>query len=872
MIFFSASLRAQTKPADVPKLVEQLTDKDPAVRGAATSALDNLKDPASEPALIAGLKQNGKNVSAATVLVRTLGRFNDAKSVAAIAELLPGEAGHIAAAQLLQMDPLGVQAVADATASEAEATPQAVRDSFIDAPEVGLKVLPGTLKNSKSPDQRAMIISVLADCAVQNPWYEDPPRPAFLQGFLSAASDTDPNVRVAFAIAIGKLAETEKMDDPGMGHPDYGLKDALPPLKAFAEDQDADVRIATMDALGSMANADAIAIIKKHLKDSDESVKIHAQDALTAAETAVRTQNAAANPEPAPKSGAKNSAPAKNAEARQLAQIKKWDDQEAIPQLIILLGNPSSLVRAAAADKLGKLDYRSRAMNGSDHEQNFSEVPALIQALGDSHALVRAAAAEALGDIGDNSAAGPLVALLKDPKPKVVVSAANALNTMVVNQGYATDVLTPEDHETAGNALVESLSSEDQDVRQAAMSALVNIATLDNLQRMVPLLEDKNVSVRQQTAQAMQRAFYPNPNLARDPKLDALEKVAGPALVAMISVPETRGAAMQALSAMQKPPVEAAKPIMEILKYNVSIVVAGTSRQEIPSNPFGGFQGLAINDAIDVLARAGNTEATPLLLKFLNTINPDAGKHACAALAKLHDPRAIGPLLDVVQSPGFGLQPDAATALGAFQDPRIVSALISSLKSDNYSLRGSAATALAHFHDPRVAPALIHSLSDENADVRLKVAEALGNLGDRAAIEPLGRVAKTNYEAVRALGKLNFPESVPLLVSVMQDKQVPFRAEAISSLTKLSDPRIVPALIQMMEQELASDASSQTAVQCVYALGLIKDPRAVEPLRKLLGKPTMASQEAGRVLKEMGVPTTAQKENASLGKRNAIKP
>ena len=62
-------------------------------------------------------------------------------------------------------------------------------------------------------------------------------------------------------------------------------------------------------------------------------------------------------------------------------------------------------------------------MNGADHEQNLSEVPALIEVLKDSHALVRAAAAEALGAIGDESAATPLIGLLKDPKPKVVVAA-----------------------------------------------------------------------------------------------------------------------------------------------------------------------------------------------------------------------------------------------------------------------------------------------------------------------------------------------------------------------------------------------------------------------------------------------------------------
>ena len=859
MFSFSASLKAQTKASDVPKLVQDLNDKDPAVRGGAAAALDNLHDTAAEPALIAGLKQSSKNVSAATALVRTIGRFNDAKAVAAIAELLPGEVGHAAAAQLLQMDPLGIQAVADATASESKATQAAVRDSFIDAPELGLKVLPATLKNSKSAAQRAMIVSVLADCAAQNPWYDNPPRFAFVQGFLPAATDADPSVRVAVAAAIGQLAETEKLDDPGgQGHPDFGLKETLPVLKVFAADQDADVRTAAIDALGSMANADAISIIKKHLNDPDASVKQHAAEALAAAQAAV--PQAPANGEPTGKTGKKGAATPKSAEARELAQIKEWNEEAHIPELIPLLRDPSSLVRAAAADKLGKLDYRSTAMNGADHEQNLSEVPELIQALKDSHALVRAAAAEALGAIGDESAATPLIGLLKDPKPKVVVAAANALSAMVTGQGFVQDALSPEDHKAGGSALVELLATNDQEVRHAAIIALIEVGTVDDMKRIVPLLDDRDVSVRNQTALALARAFYPNPNVERDPKLDALEKAAGPALVAALSVPETRSSAIDALSAMKAPPAGAAHPLIESLKYNVWIHADGMKRPEIQSTPFNGFQGLEINQAIDLLAKTGSPEAEPLLVKFLNIINPDAGKHACAGLATLGDARAVGPLLEVVQRKGVDLQPEAAKALADFQDPRIVPALIQSLQSENYSLRGVAASALGHFHDPRVAPALIHSLTDENADVRLKAAEALGNLGDPAAVEPLARVAKTNFEAVRALGKLKFSGSAAALVSVMQDKQVqyPARGEAVAALAKLGNTQTVPAILQTMEDELASNPSSVLAVSCVHALGAIKDPRAIEPLRRLVGKPTMASQEAERALKELGVSPEAK--------------
>jgi HEAT repeat protein len=854
----STGLRAQTKAADVPKLVQDLNDKDPAVRGAAATALDNLHDPAAEPALIAALKQNSDNVPSARVLARALSQFRDANAVAAIAALLPGKAGHIAAAQLLQMDQPGQQAAADATASEDKNTLAAVGDSFLDAPEAGLAVLPGTLKNSKSAAQRSVIVLLLADCAIQNPWYENPPRPAFTQGFLPAASDANPDVRMAVASAIQKLAETQKLEEPGMGHPDFGLQEALPVLQTLAADKDVDVRATAMDALGSLANADAVAILKKHLNDPNETVKQHATQALAAAEAAMPGPIVVGNAEPKTKSSATDRAAAKTTETRELTQINLWNDQVDIPQLIVLLSDPSSLVRAAAADKLGKLDYRNTAMNGADHEQDLSEVPQLIATLQDSHALVRTAAAEALGAIGHTSAVPGLIGLLKDPKPKVVVAAADALGSMVAGHGYAADVLSADDHTAASSALVELLASNDQEVRHSAISALSTVATVDDLKHVIPLLGDSDRFVRNQAATTLAHAFYPNPNVERDAKLDAFEKAAGPGLVALLSMPDSRSAAIQALVAMKTPPAAAAHPLIETLKYNVWIVADGMSRPEIPSNPFNGFQGLDINLAIDVLTKTGSLDAEPLLVKFLNTINPEAAQHACAGLAVLKDARAIGPLLQALQTTGVGIQPYAAEALGAFQDARIVPALIQSLLSDQPGLRVAAAGALSHFHEPRVVAALAHSLTDESDNVRSKAAESLGNLRDPAAIEPLAQVSKTNPQAVRALGQLNVAASVPPLVAVLQDKRVPFRAQAVESLAHVNDPRVVPALIQAMEQDLATDPSSGFAVQCIQALGRLKDPRAIEPLRKLVGKPTMPSQLAEQALREMGVSPSAQ--------------
>jgi HEAT repeat protein len=852
--FAATILRAQTQASDVPKLLQQLTDKDPAVRGAAEAALDKLTDPSAVTPLVAALQRCGSNTAECNVLIHTLGKFNDPKSIAALAEQLKGEAGAAAAEQLFQMGPQGIQAVVDATASEDETTKTSVRTAFLATPEISLKTLPPALRLSKSAAQKSSIVSLLTESAAENPWYENPPRAAFLEGILPAATDASLAVRLAFASAIQQLGETAKtLDDPGMGHPDFGLSQALPALKPLADDRDVQVRVAAMDALGTIGGADAITILKAHANDPEPAVKQHAATALTAAAPAPKP---IPDTTPTPKNTERHAAARGSDESRKLARIKAWNEETAIPKLIPLLADPSSLVRAAAADKLGKLDFRSDSMNGASRDQNLSEVPALIDALKDAHALVRAAAAESLGVIGDDSATAPLMELLRDPKPKVVVAAANALSALVAGPDYTRDVLSAEDHEAAGKALTNLLSNSDADVRHAAIGALVNIggAPVD-MQKVVPLLSSDDVFMRNQAATVLGFALYKmTSNPQRTPEQAALEQAAGLALAQSLSDPQTRAAALKALTFLKAPPLVAAHPIVEILKYNVWIIADGRQRPELPSES-GGFQGPAIDDAIDVLARTGSPEAEPLLIKFLTIINPGAGRHAAAGLAILRDPRAVGPLIDVLRTKEVGIQPEAAEALAAFQDPRVVPALIESLQADNYSQRASAATALSHFHDSRVLPALIHSLTDENTDVRVKVAEALGNLGDPAAVGPLGKAAKTNYAAVTAMGKLKSPASVAPLVSVMQDKQlpVPLRFEAITALEKLGDPQAVPALIQTMQLELALDPSSNLPTQCAHALGVIKDPRGIEALRKLVGTPTMAGQVAEQALKDMGV-------------------
>ena len=218
LIFPVASLQAQTEAEDVPELIEDLNSTDPAVRGSAAAALDNLHDPAAVSMLVAALRHSS-NSSATAALVRTLGRFDDANAVAAMADLLSTDAGVIASQHLLQMGKNGTQAAVGALASDDERIRANVSEAFKSHPDLSLKILPAVLRTSKSAKQREQIVGVLADSALE---YEDPPRASFVEGFLPGASDAVPSVRIAVASAVQQLADREKeLADSRFGPPDF---------------------------------------------------------------------------------------------------------------------------------------------------------------------------------------------------------------------------------------------------------------------------------------------------------------------------------------------------------------------------------------------------------------------------------------------------------------------------------------------------------------------------------------------------------------------------------------------------------------------------------------------------------------------------
>jgi len=119
---------------------------------------------------------------------------------------------------------------------------------------------------------------------------------------------------------------------------------------------------------------------------------------------------------------------------------------------------------------------------------------------------------------------------------------------------------------------------------------------------------------------------------------------------------------------------------------------------------------------------------------------------AAAALGKIADRKAVGPLIPLLKDKHSGVRATAAEALGKIGDENAVSSLISVLKDGSGPVQGNAIRALVKIGTPAVEPliAVLKDESDKSDWFRKNAAEALGEIGDPRAIEALKEVAQND--------------------------------------------------------------------------------------------------------------------------------
>lgn len=228
-------------------------------------------------------------------------------------------------------------------------------------------------------------------------------------------------------------------------------------------------------------------------------------------------------------------------------------------------------------------------------------------------------------------------------------------------------------------------------------------------------------------------------------------------------------------------------------------------------------------EAAEALGKIGTPAIKPLIAILKNEADQNVKWEASYALGKIGTP-AVEPLIDLLKDGDPYVRRDTVYALGMIKDRRAITPLIDVLKDNQPIVRRETAKALGAFKDPLVIKSLIDILKDNESNVRWEAAGSLRNIGSPA---------------------------IPPLIAALKDKKRDWntRWEAASIMGMIG----IPAIESLID--VIGDDDSYVKQGVAYALGKIKDPRAVMPLGILLkDKERNVRREAVMALGKIGTP------------------
>ena len=210
--------------------------------------------------------------------------------------------------------------------------------------------------------------------------------------------------------------------------------------------------------------------------------------------------------------------------------------------------------------------------------------------------------------------------------------------------------------------------------------------------------------------------------------------------------------------------------------------------------------------AAELLGRVGSAKAVPVLLATVQatrTEDADVREIALRALARIADPRAVGPLLDALRSSEVWLAPRIADILSRHGE-LVVDPLIALLEQPGRQpARAWAANILGEVHAERAFPVLVRSLGDLEDEVRGKAASSLGRLGDRRAVPYLlEHLLSDPAPFVRAriagaLGQFGSADVIDRLVRALGDPAWWVRMRSVEALEQIGEVAEGPLLVAL---------------------------------------------------------------------------
>lgn len=540
--------------------------------------------------------------------------------------------------------------------------------------------------------------------------------------------DPDDDVLQAVVVTLTKI------QDPSV------VEDLLKPK--LLSSRNADVRWATVLALGKMGGTRAIDPLVDMLDDQDWVVRNAAAVALVEA----------------------------------VRGLAKEGGEEVVKRFIRLLSAEDEQVHEAVATALSRMGHVSRDLleehlfsassrvrravarvMGELNEVEF--VPALLRAIDDPEREVRAAVTQSLGEIGDPRAIEPLVARLGDTDQRVCLLVVDAL--VKIGSETVPALIDALEHNKSRilrkNILVTLGRLKDPKAIVAAMNNLGNsyfVVRRSAVEALIEIGEDVTdqlaeiLSLPQFSVGTLIETMLTTDNLRVKLRLiralgELKDSRAVPALKSFLDSPETLM-------------VETVENALE------KIACAAWARV----------------DALTVLGEMGGDRALKLAIQALDDPNHDVRKAAILVLGKLRDRRSVKSLLSILSSQADELRRGATRVLGLIggRSPRVARAINDLLAADpSLEVRAEAARALGRLLHLSSIPFLIQALNDPYWTVREHAENALNNFGQKAVealIEALGSEHDfVRFRSARILGNIGGPAAIKALETLLGDPQ-----------------------------------------------------------------------------------------------------
>ncbi len=196
------------------------------------------------------------------------------------------------------------------------------------------------------------------------------------------------------------------------------------------------------------------------------------------------------------------------------------------------------------------------------------------------------------------------------------------------------------------------------------------------------------------------------------------------------------------------------------------------------------------------LGRLSGDEVIPPLIDAMQDDNIEVSRAAISAFGYIKNRQAMPYLQEILEDERKAkLHTIAVTVLGEIGGLEATPTLLKTLESPDNKVRIRAAMALRELRSEETVTPFIELMNDEDECLRAIAASSLGFLNDRRAVEPLIKALGDCTETVRAitassLGCLNDRRAISPLERALNDKSQTVRKQASAALTKIKSSQV----------------------------------------------------------------------------------